>query len=123
MIDLTLELKKKDNFEVNADSLNGNYPGNLMSNIPCTIGFTYARFEVDGSIKACCVSPFNMGSLNVSKFDEIWHSSQYYAWRAKFLKIHQRNFHLKDKGFSFCQVCPHLPQNISFVNSFNLNQE
>lgn len=99
--------------------INGNVPGDLYQTIPCAIGFSYVRFEVDGSVKACCVSPFNMGSINEASFDEVWHSAAYYTWRAKFLHIQKRKFHLKVAEFSFCQICPHVGINEEFFRLIN----
>jgi radical SAM protein with 4Fe4S-binding SPASM domain len=91
---------------------NGQVPGDLYQTIPCTIGFTYIRFEVDGSVKPCCVAPMRFGNINESKFDDIWHSHEYYSWRGKFLRIQKTRFHLKDTEFGFCQICPHIPLNL-----------
>jgi radical SAM protein with 4Fe4S-binding SPASM domain len=96
---------------VRTGAMNGDFSTELMQQIPCTIGFTYTRFEVDGSVKPCCVSPFSLGNINDKSFEEIWHSAEYNAWRAKFLNIHKKKFHLHDVEFSFCQICPHIPIN------------
>lgn len=103
--------------------VNGNVPGDLYQKIPCTIGFSYIRFEVDGSVKSCCVSPFNMGNIHQTSFDEIWHSAAYYSWRAKFLYIQKRKFHLKDAEFGFCQICPHIDINLEFANILRIKRE
>ncbi|MBC7713615.1 MAG: SPASM domain-containing protein [Rhizobacter sp.] len=103
--------------------INGNLPGDLYQRIPCTIAFTYVRFEVDGNVKACCISPFNMGNINETSFDEVWHSASYYSWRAKFLHIHKRKFHLKDSEFGFCQICSHVNNNTDFAELLNIKRE
>ena len=110
---LDLEGEEFDAPTTLSGSVNGNLPAELFQQIPCTIGFTYARFEVDGSVKPCCVSPRGLGNINDTDFSEIWHSAEYNAWRAKFLMIHKKKFHLHDKEFSFCQICPHIPINKS----------
>ncbi|MGZ3787085.1 MAG: SPASM domain-containing protein [Bacteriovorax sp.] len=95
----------------------------LYQAIPCTVGFTYVRFEVDGSVKPCCISPFQMGNINNAGLDEIWHSHRYYAWREKFLKIHTSRFHLKDHEFSFCQICPHVPINMESSRLLSMKRD
>ena len=87
-------------------------PSDLYQTISCTIGFTYIRFEVDGTVKPCCGTPVRFGNINESKLNNIWHSDQYYSWRSKFLRIQETSFHLKDKEFGFCQTCPHSRLNI-----------
>jgi radical SAM protein with 4Fe4S-binding SPASM domain len=91
---------------------NGQFSNDLYQIIPCTIAYTYVRFEVDGSIKPCCVAPMKFGNINEEKFDEVWHSQGYYAWRNKFLRIQKSRFHLKDTEYSFCQICPHIAINL-----------
>ncbi len=108
---------------VQTGAINGDYPAELMQQIPCTIGFSYTRFEVDGSVKPCCVSPFSLGNINETDFDNIWHSAEYNAWRAKFLSIHKKKFHLHDAEFSFCQICPHIPLNKGFADNLNKKWE
>lgn len=92
--------------------INGHIPADLYQTTPCTIGFTYARFEVDGGVKPCCGTPLVLGDNNKSIFKDVWHSNEYYTWRSKFLRIQNTHFHLKDKEFGFCQMCPHTPINI-----------
>lgn len=104
---------------VQTGAINGNFPADVMQQIPCMIGFTYTRFEVDGSVKACCVSPFPLGNINEKDFEEIWHSAEYNVWRSKFLNIHKKKFHLHDAEFSFCQICPHIPINKSSAKNLS----
>jgi len=101
---------------VTTGALNGGLPLEVMQQIPCSIGFSYVRVETNGDVKACCVSPFTIGEIRTKNFEDVWNSSEYNTWRAKFLNIHKRKFHLHDAEFSFCQICPHIPQNIEFSN-------
>jgi hypothetical protein len=100
---------------IHTGAVNGNLPGKLYQQIPCSIGFTYTRFEVDGSVKPCCVVPYPLANANEKGFDEVWHSSEYNTWRSKFLTIHKKKFHLHDVEFAFCQICPHIPLNQNFA--------
>ncbi|MDD4973880.1 MAG: SPASM domain-containing protein [Bacteriovorax sp.] len=103
--------------------LNGQVPGVLYQTIPCTVAFTYVRFEVNGSVKPCCISPFQMGNINDANLDEIWHSHRYYAWREKFLKIQTTRFHLKDNEYGFCQICPHIPINLEASKLLSIKRD
>ncbi|MFA6237016.1 MAG: SPASM domain-containing protein [Bacteriovorax sp.] len=101
-----------DSAQFNSGLSNGQLPGDLYQTIPCTVGFTYVRFEVDGSVKPCCAAPVHFGNVNSSKLDDIWHSDGFYTWREKFLNIERTSFHLKDTEYGFCQICPHVPINV-----------
>jgi MoaA/NifB/PqqE/SkfB family radical SAM enzyme len=83
----------------------------LYKKIPCTIGFTYARFEVDGTVRPCCISPSSMGNIFKDKLDHIWNSDQYENWRGKFLSIHKTHFHETESEYNYCKMCPHVPLN------------
>jgi len=91
---------------------NHGVPNKIYQKIPCLIGFSYMRIEVNGDVRACCSSPINMGNIYKKPIKEIWLSMQYNMWRSKFKKIHKEHFHLKNKEFSFCQTCPHLDSNL-----------
>lgn len=104
---------------VQTGAVNGNFPAEVMQQIPCTIAFTYARFYPDGTVKPCCVAPFTLGDTNQKGFEDIWHSAEYNAWRSKFLSIHKKKFHLHNTEFSFCQICPHISANTDFVKNLS----
>ncbi len=117
------EFGEFEDASVQTGVVNGNVPSKLFQQIPCTIAFTYTRFEADGSVKPCCVSPFSLGNVNSKSFEDVWHSAEYNAWRAKFLTIHKKKFHLHDAEFSFCQMCPHIPLNVNTAKNISENWE
>jgi radical SAM protein with 4Fe4S-binding SPASM domain len=94
---------------------NAGLPTDLYSKMPCTIGFSYMRVEVTGTIKPCCVSRFTMDNINHKEWQEIWHSHSYYTWREKLLRIHQEKFHITQPEWSFCQQCSHVNLNLEFI--------
>lgn len=87
------------------------HTGDLYTQIPCSIGFTYARFEVDGTLRPCCITPVSMGNVFQTKTEDVWHSERYYQWREKFLKINKDHFHHHESEYSYCKMCPHIPIN------------
>jgi radical SAM protein with 4Fe4S-binding SPASM domain len=116
------QVKEFENAQNNFGILNAQAPGDIYKKIPCSISYTYIRFEVDGTVKPCCVVPFRFGNINDSKLDVIWHSSEYYSWREKFLKIHKDQFHFKDTEFGFCQICPHVPINLEAARLLSIER-
>ncbi|MGZ3688021.1 MAG: SPASM domain-containing protein [Bdellovibrionota bacterium] len=93
--------------------MNGSVPSTLYSRIPCTVGYSYIRFEVDGTVRPCCVARHPIGSLAGSSWRQIWRSAAYQAFRTKMARIHLERFHLTDPEFVFCQQCSHMGQNIN----------
>jgi radical SAM protein with 4Fe4S-binding SPASM domain len=91
--------------------------------MPCLIGYAYLRIQTDGSVMACCSSPFPMGKLNEKSLEDIWHSNAYYLWREKFKNIQNSHFHLKELEFSFCKICPHLNPNYPLNKDLNIERK
>ena len=106
------------------DNEAGDQPGDgglsqaLYTSIPCTIGYNYARIEVDGSMKLCCVSHHEIGNIYESSFDEIWQSNRAEAFRKKLLKIDQDQFHLSDPEWGYCRHCSHVSINRENAEDF-----
>jgi len=92
--------------------MNADVPSDVYSKIPCTIGYWYIRFQVDGSIRACCIAKHPIGDLGAASWRKIWSSGAYQAFRAKMSRIHIERFHLSDPEYFFCQQCSHLPMNM-----------
>lgn len=83
-----------------------------FASIPCTIGYSYIRFEVDGSVRPCCIAKYPIGHLSDQPdWRRIWRSSAYQSFRAKMWRIHRDRFHLTDPEFLFCQQCSHTVSN------------
>ncbi len=84
----------------------------VYKNIPCTVGFAYIRFEVDGNVRPCCIAKHPIGSLSEqTDWRNIWRSAAYQSFRAKMSRIHIDKFHLTEPEFLFCQQCSHLLMN------------
>ena len=97
--------------EVDLGITNGNIPTDFYSINPCTIGYSYLRFEVNGNIKPCCVAKYNVGNINESDWREVWHSNAMTMFRKKTAKIHLEKFHKYHPDWLFCQQCSHLDIN------------
>lgn len=90
---------------------NGDIPSDLFSQIPCTIGYSYIRFEVDGNIRPCCIAKYEIGNLKEGDWRDAWHSGAWMSFRQKLATIHIEKFHRNDPEWSFCQQCSHIPIN------------
>ena len=88
----------------------------LYANIPCTVGLSYIRFQVDGTVKACCISKHTIGAVSNQHWLKVWHSLGYTAFRNKMLRIHLDKFHLSDPEWAFCQQCSHRETNMKNAN-------
>lgn len=97
--------------EVSLDIVNGGIPSDYYSNSPCLIGYSYLRFEVNGSIVPCCIAKHSIGNIEEQDWRDIWHSGAYENFRRKMARIHTDRFHLKDPEWTFCQQCSHMDQN------------
>lgn len=102
--------------EVRLGVANGGVPADVYQNIPCTVGYTYIRFEVSGNIAPCCIAKHKIGDLKTSDWRDVWHSGAYDSFRRKMGRIHVDRFHLVDPEWTFCQQCSHLPMNVGNVN-------
>lgn len=94
-VELSLEELLLDHISDSAD---------LYKSVPCSVGYTYTRYEVDGTVKPCCIAPHSMGNVFTDTVEKIWHSQNYYQWREKLLQ--------DDKKYDFCKMCSHIPMNI-----------
>lgn len=92
--------------------MNGDVASDFYREAPCTIGYSYVRFEVTGDIKACCISKYPMGTLEKDSWQNIWNGGRYEAFREKMKTIHKTQFHQKDPDWGFCQQCSHRGQNV-----------
>jgi hypothetical protein len=112
--------KKSTTKETHIGVMNAGSPAKLYSTIPCTIGYSYIRFEVNGSVRACCVAKYTIGDLGKNNWRDIWRSTAYYLFRAKMMRINKDRFHLSDPEYMFCQQCSHIPPNVVNANRLGL---
>lgn len=110
------DMTKKDNEEIvikemNLDVVNGGIPSDYYSNNPCLVGFSYVRFEVNGTIVPCCIAKHFIGNAYTQDWRDVWHSGAYENFRRKMAKIHFDRFHMTDPEWTFCQQCSHFDLN------------
>lgn len=79
---------------------------NFYKTIPCTVGYTYARFETDGTARPCCITNQSMGNIFSSEPAHVWHGQSWNQWRENFYSID-----INKKENAFCKMCPHIPLN------------
>lgn len=97
--------------EVSLGVTNGSVPSEYYSEHPCSVGYTYIRFEVNGNIKPCCIAKYEIGSIHDVDWREAWHSTAMMMFRKKMARIHIEKFHKFETDWLFCQQCSHLPMN------------
>lgn len=100
---------KPDRLDVGV--MNGEIANDYYQQNPCTIGYSYARFEVTGAVRGCCIAKYPLGDATQERWQKIWNSRRYEAFREKMKTIHQNHFHLKDPDWGFCQQCSHRQSN------------
>lgn len=97
--------------EIDLGVVNGSVTTDFYAQNPCTIGYSYIRFEVDGKIRPCCIAKYEIGHLNDGDWRVSWHSTAWNVFRKKTARIHLEKFHLNNNDWLFCQQCSHLPIN------------
>ena len=56
----------------------------VVDQVPCAIGYTYARVQATGHVIPCCkASDFPLGNILENSFEEVWHSEAYEEFRRK----------------------------------------
>jgi len=100
--------KSSINEEVNLGVSNAEIPSDFYAENPCTVGYSYIRFEVDGNIRSCCIAKYEIAKLSDGDWRHSWHSSAWMTFRKKLSQIHIEKFHLKETDWLFCQQCSHM---------------
>ena len=60
------------------------YERQIIDQLPCTVGWTYARIKVNGHVIPCCkASDFPLGNIHEESFVNIWRSQSYATFRRK----------------------------------------
>jgi wyosine [tRNA(Phe)-imidazoG37] synthetase (radical SAM superfamily) len=85
----------------------------LYCKIPCYIGWIYAEFDIDGTMTPCLYSTRVMGRAGEQKIGEMWHSSDYWAFRREARKMPQSGKPVK--GCS-CNACCMAKYNVNIHN-------
>jgi MoaA/NifB/PqqE/SkfB family radical SAM enzyme len=74
----------------------------IYSKIPCYIGWYFALITAEGSVIPCCQCMQQMGNIKYQRFQEIWHSRRYFAFREKMKRLPERK---GDPTYCACDDC------------------
>ena len=101
--------------------INSGVPTDFYSENPCTIGYSFIRFELGSIIKPCCVVKNKFKLDTAQDWRQVWHSQAYDIFRKKLLNISEKKFHLTDPEWLSCQNCAHM--NINKPNAEKIKSE
>lgn len=77
----------------------GQYDKGLLDDLPCYIGWTFARILADGNVNSCLKSHrFPVGNIYNEKFSSIWNSSRQIEFRKNALRPKEGNPFFKLMG-------------------------
>lgn len=76
--------------------------------VPCYVGWLYARLRIDGSVEPCGSSRLTVGNLSDSSFREIWDGQPYREFRRA---AATREGFSEVAGACYCAFCRHLGNN------------
>jgi MoaA/NifB/PqqE/SkfB family radical SAM enzyme len=85
----------------------------LYHRIPCYIGWLYAEFDADGTLRPCLLSQIEMGRLGDKSLREIWHSPRYYNFRREARTMPTRGRLVKG---CHCHACCMAKYNVNVYN-------
>lgn len=92
---------------------NGFYDAGRVDELPCTIGWTFARVLAGGDVVPCCRAvKLALGNLNERTFPEIWFSRAYDAFRAKALTTKKSDPYFRE--IDCYRMCDNLMHNRQF---------
>ncbi len=81
------------------DFQKGEYDKSLVDQIPCYVGWIFARILADGSVTPCCRGVKKiMGNINKESFKSIWFSEKYNEFRAKAKYLSKKDSYFKEIG-------------------------
>ncbi|MCK4916633.1 MAG: radical SAM protein [Candidatus Omnitrophica bacterium] len=118
-----------DGFISRTERLNtksGAYDEDIIEEIPCYVGWLFARIMTTGNVVPCCKGHrMPMGNINKNRFKDIWNSDTYNNFRHKginYPKSHGYFSRMGNKAVSKtgCYNCDNLWQNIPMQNKINL---
>jgi MoaA/NifB/PqqE/SkfB family radical SAM enzyme len=90
----------------------------LYRRIPCYIGWIYAEFDPDGTLRPCIFSQLEMGKMGEKSLRDIWQSPRYAAFRREARSMPRRGGSLV-RGCR-CHACCMTKYNINVYNLLHL---
>lgn len=125
----TVVLSGFDGFIKRTERLNiesGAYDEDIIEEIPCYVGWLFARIMATGDVVPCCKGHrMSMGNINKNRFRDIWNSAIYNKFRYRGINFPKNHIYFSKMGNGAatktgCYNCDNLWQNISMQNKINL---
>jgi MoaA/NifB/PqqE/SkfB family radical SAM enzyme len=86
---------------------------NLYRKIPCYIGWIYAEFDLDGTMRPCLNSKIVMGRADNQRLRDIWFSPRYRAFRRESRSLPEQDEPVKGCE---CDACCMAKFNVNIYN-------
>ena len=102
----------------NLDTSSGVYDGDVVEEVPCYVGWLFARIMTTGNVVPCCKGHrMHMGNIHKNRFKEIWFSSTYNEFRNNGLTLAKSHPYFSRIGNDAspktgCYNCDNLWQNV-----------
>lgn len=125
----TVILSDFDGFINRIERLNiksGAYDEDIIEEIPCYVGWLFARIMATGNVVPCCKGHrMSMGNIHKNKFKDIWRSAAYNRFRHNGINLPKSHVYFSRMGNDAdaktgCYNCDNLWQNIPMQNKLNL---
>ncbi len=100
------------------DTASGVYDGGVVEDVPCYVGWLFARIMTTGNVVPCCKGHrMHMGNIFKNRFKEIWFSDTYNEFRNNGLKLAKAHAYFSKIGNDAsprtgCYNCDNLWQNV-----------
>jgi len=116
------------------DIKSGAYDENVVEEIPCYVGWLFARIMTTGNVVPCCKGHrMVLGNIYKNRFRDIWLSQEYNEFRYNCVNLSKTNAYFSKIGNDAvaktgCYNCDNLWQNIpmhtkiSLLKKYNLNE-
>jgi len=110
-----------DNFIRRIERLNvvhGSYDEEVVDNVPCYVGWLFARIMATGNVVPCCKGHrMPLGNIHEKRFKDIWFSAAYDEFRHNGLKLSKEDPYFSKIGNNAqaktgCYNCDNLWQNM-----------
>jgi len=104
----------------------GAYDEDIIEEIPCYVGWLFARIMATGDVVPCCKGHrMPMGNIYKNKFKEIWGSSTYNKFRNNCVNLSKSHAYFSRMGNDAlaktgCYNCDNLWQNIPMQKKLNI---
>lgn len=88
----------------------GFYSEEILNNLPCYIGWDFARIMVDGKVSFCCTPVIIVGNIKNKNFRDIWESKKY----AKLRK--------EGKNMKIDRLCKNYSNCVHYIDNLRIHE-